>query len=301
MEAARLPLGRIQQDTHMTTFSQADAGRAFLAMHQTKPGFILPNAWDAGSAMLLASAGFPAIATTSGGIAFSLGKPDYHMGDPKLGVSRDEMFARIREIVAAVRVPVSADLEAGYGDEPEAVADTIRLAIDAGLAGGNIEDRIPGQPALYDEKLAVVRIRAARAAIAASGVRFVLNARTDAFVMTKDGLAAAIRRANLFREAGADCVFTPGVPDIYTVQTLVREIRAPLNVVSGLGAPTLDPKTLIAAGVQRVSLGASIARAALNFVREAAQEVRERGTIGYASRQIPQAELNLLFGRARAA
>ena len=129
----------------MTKLSQTDAARAFLALHRAKTGFVLPNAWDAGSAILLANAGFPAIATTSGGIAFSLGRPDYHIGDPALGVSREAMFARIREIVAAVPVPVSADLEAGYGDAPEAVADTIRLAIDAGLAGGNIEDRVPAK------------------------------------------------------------------------------------------------------------------------------------------------------------
>jgi 2-methylisocitrate lyase-like PEP mutase family enzyme len=285
----------------MTKLAQADAARVFLALHRTKPGFVLPNAWDAGSAILLAAAGFPAIATTSGGIAFSLGRPDYHIGDPGLGVSRGQMFARIREIVAAVRVPVSADLEAGYGDEPEAVADTIRLAIDAGLAGGNIEDRVPGEVRLYDEGLAVARIRAARAAIDAKAPGFVLNARTDAFLMTPDGCGAAIRRANLFREAGADCVFTPGAPDRDAINTLVREIRAPLNIVSGLGSATLDPKTLLALGVQRVSVGASISRAVFGFIREAAREVREEGTIRYAARQIPQGELNALFAAARRA
>jgi 2-methylisocitrate lyase-like PEP mutase family enzyme len=283
----------------MTKLTQAEAASAFLALHRTKPGFLLPNAWDAGSAILLAAQGFPAIATTSGGIAFSLGRPDYHMGDPRLGVSRDAMFARIREIVAAVRVPVSADLEAGYGDAPEAVADTIRLAIEAGLAGGNVEDHVPGEPRLYDEELAVARIRAARSAIDAKGTGFVLNARTDALLMMPDGLATVIRRANRYREAGADCVFVPGPADMAAVRTLVEEIAAPLNVVSGLGNAVLEPKALLAAGVQRVTTGASIARAALAFVRAAATELRERGTIGFAAQQIPQGELNVLFGKSR--
>ena len=285
----------------MSRPTQADAARAFLALHKAKPGFVLPNAWDAGSAIILADAGFPAIATTSGGIAFSLGKPDYFMGHTDLGVSRAEMFARSREIVAAVRVPVSADLEAGYGDTPEAVADTIRLATDAGLAGGNIEDRVPGEARLYEEALAVERIRAARAAIDASGAPFLLNARCDAFAMMKDGMTTAIRRGNLFREAGADCIFTPGVPDLETIRTLVHEIAAPLNVVAGLGPTRIEPRAMLEAGVQRVSLGASIARAALGFVRAAAKEVRDAGTIGYASGQIPQGELNALFARARSA
>jgi 2-methylisocitrate lyase-like PEP mutase family enzyme len=287
------------EETGMTKLLQPDAGRAFLALHLAEKGFILPNAWDAGGAIMLAGCGFPALATTSGGIAFSLGKPDYHLGDPALGVSRDEMFDRIRAIVAAVDVPVSADLEAGYGDEPEAVAETIGLAIEAGLAGGNIEDRIPGKPRLYDEALAIARIRAARAAIDAKGTKFVLNARTDAFPMTQNGLETAVRRANLYREAGADCVFAPGAPDADAVRTLVREIRAPLNIVSGLGSVTLDPKTLLGLGVQRVSLGASMARAIFGFIREAAREVREDGTIRYAAAQIPQGELNTLFARAR--
>lgn len=285
----------------MTKISQADAACAFLARHGKKPGFITPNAWDAGSAILLAEAGFPAIGTTSGGIAFALGKPDYHMGDRDLAVSRDEMFDRIREIVAAVNVPVNGDLEAGFGDSPEAVAETIGLAIDAGLAGGNIEDRVPGEPRLYDEALATARIRAARAVIDARGGHFVLNARTDPFffVAPNDALKTAIRRGNLFREAGADCIFTPGPPDIETVSTLVNEIAAPLNIVAGLGPIALTPKLLIAAGVQRVSLGGSIARAALGFIREAAKELSEQGTIAFAKDQINQLELNALFAKAR--
>jgi 2-methylisocitrate lyase-like PEP mutase family enzyme len=284
----------------MARISQTEAARAFLQLHKKSPGFITPNAWDAGSAILLAEAGFPAIATTSGGIAFALGKPDYHKGDRELAVMRDQMLDRIREIVEVVNLPVNGDLEAGYGDSPDAVAKTVALAIDAGLAGGNIEDCIPGEPRLYDEGLAVARIRAARAAIDAKGGSFVLNARSDPFLVApSEALKTAIRRGNLYREAGADCIFTPGPPDIQTVSTLVKEIKAPLNIVAGLGPISITPKAMIEAGVQRVSVGASIARAMLGFVRNTAKELALYGTIGYAKEQVHQMELNALFVKAR--
>ena len=145
------------------------AGRVFMALHKAPGGFIMPNAWDAGSAILLAAEGFSAIATTSAGIAFSLGRPDYQVDDPRLALSREEMFARMGEIVRAVKVPVNGDLEAGWGDTPEAVARTIDMAIDIGLAGGNIEDKIPGVAGLYDEALAVERITAAAETIRRRG------------------------------------------------------------------------------------------------------------------------------------
>lgn len=294
--------GQFAADTNGTErmIANQDKGREFLALHQSKPGFVMPNAWDAGSAVLLAKAGFAAIATTSAGIAFSLGKPDYQTGDGSLAVSRDEMFARMRQIVDAVRVPVNGDLEAGYGDTPEAVAETIRLAMEIGLAGGNIEDRVPGEVRLFEAEEMVARIRAARAAIDKAGGGFVLNARCDAFQMA-NGAHEAIRRGNLYRAAGADCIFTPGPGDVDTVATLVRKIDAPLNIVAGLGSVRLDPKTLLAAGVQRVSLGGSIARAALGFVVGAARELREHGTIGFAAGQIPQPELNAIFTTAQRA
>jgi 2-methylisocitrate lyase-like PEP mutase family enzyme len=280
----------------MASTSQKERARAFLALH--RDGFVQPNAWDAGSAIVLAAAGFEAIATTSGGIAFSLGKPDYQMGDADLSVSRDEMLVRIREITAAVGVSVNGDLEAGYGDTPEAVAETIRLAAAAGLAGGNIEDRVPGEARLYDEALAVERIRAARAA--GDEGAFVVNARCDALLLSsRDGLAAAIRRGNLYREAGADCVFIPGPDDITTVRTLVREISGPLNIVNGLGNARFRMGDLLEAGVKRISVGASIARAAFAFIRAAAKELHDEGTMRYADGQIPQGELNAQFVSAR--
>jgi 2-methylisocitrate lyase-like PEP mutase family enzyme len=279
-----------------------DATHAFKALHTAKGGFIMPNAWDAGSALVLTAAGFPAIATTSAGIAFSLGKQDYGVTTASLAVSREEMFEHIRKIVDAVTLPVNADLEAGYGDDPDAVAETIALAIDAGVAGGNIEDKIPGRPRLYDEALAVERIAAARAAIDRKGSAFVLTARTDPFAVSgKAGLAESIRRANRYREAGADCLYAPGPSDVETVTTLVREIDGPINVVMGLGAASGNARALLAASVQRISLGGSIARSALGFVRRCAQELREHGTLGFAEEQISQSDLNALFARSRAA
>lgn len=279
-----------------------NATRAFKALHTAKTGFIMPNAWDPGSALVLAVSGFPAIATTSAGIAFALGKQDYGVTSAALAVPREEMFEHIRKIVDAVNLPVNADLEAGYGDSPENVAETIALAIEAGVAGGNIEDKIPGRPGLYDEKLAIERIAAARAIIKAKRSDFVLTARTDPFqVSGQSGLAEAVRRANLYREAGADCLYAPGVSDLDTVKTLVREVNGPINVVMGLGTAQGNAHTLIAAGVQRISLGGSIARSALGFVRRCAEELRDHGTLGFAAQQISQADLNALFARSRAA
>ncbi len=272
---------------------QADAARTLLALHRAPAGFIVPNAWDAGSAVILASAGFPAIATTSAGIAFSLGKPDYGVGTPGLAVTRDEMLARIAQVVAASSVPVNADLEAGFGDAPEIVAETIRLAIQAGAAGGNIEDVGSDPGALIDEGLAVERIAAARAA---GGETFVLNARTDAAMMPEaGGLAEAIRRGNRYLTAGADCVFVPGVGDLASARTLVAELDGPLNLVAGLTPMEGGLRTLLGAGVQRISVGGSIARAALGLVRRAAEELKREGTFTYAQGQIPQSELNALF------
>ena len=269
----------------------------FLARHRSGPGFILPNAWDAGSAIVLAAAGFPAIATTSSGIAFSLGRQDYQVDRDSCRVSREAMFGRMKEIVDAVSVPVSGDLEAGYGDSPDAVADTIRSAIEIGLAGGNIEDRIPGMDALYDESLAVERIQAARETINASKRPFVLTARSDAILHEVDGIQAAIHRSNLYRRAGADCLFTPGVSDLSNVTRLAREIDGPLNMVLGLGTNVGNAKEWIAAGVRRVSLGGSIARSALGLVQCAARELLDNGTIGFAEQQLPQSALNTLFAK----
>jgi 2-methylisocitrate lyase-like PEP mutase family enzyme len=274
--------------------TQTESAQRFLALHRAPGGFILANAWDAGSAILLAAEGFKAIATTSAGVAFSLGRPDYGVGDPALAVSRATTMARLAELTSAVDIPVNADLEDGYGADPETVAETVRQAVTAGAAGGNIED-IGAGPDLYAETLAVERIAAARAA----APHFVLNARTDALqVSGPAGLATAIRRGNLYLEAGADCVFVPGTGDMDIIRTLVREIAGPLNIVVGLSSANASARQMLEAGVQRISTGGSIARAALGLVRRAARELLDEGTFGYAAGQIGQGELNALYSKA---
>ena len=269
----------------------------FRTLHLASSGFIMPNAWDAGSAIILAEAGFKAIATTSSGIAFSLGRQDYNVDHETLRVSRDDMFVRIRQIAGAVDIPVSADLEAGFGDTPEEVANTIRMAIDCGLAGANIEDRRPGQPGLYDPSLAAERIAAAHDVISSAHSDFVLCARTDAALVEPEGVGAAIERSNRYRQAGAGCLYTTGVSDLPTIRTLVDEIDGPLNLVLGLGTREGNAHEWIAAGVQRVSLGGSIARATLGLIRQAADELIAEGSIRFADHQIPQTQLNALFAR----
>lgn len=284
----------------MSTAARSTAA-AFAALHTARETFLMPNAWDAGTAVVLADAGFTAIATTSAGIAFSLGKPDYGVADGGGGVTREEAFERMRQIAAAVDVPVNGDLESGYGTNPDAVAQTVRLAIEIGLAGGNVEDvRTDGAPELYAEEEAVERLLAARAAIDATGSSFVLTARTDGLLLGTEPLATAIRRANRYRAAGADCIYVPALPDAAATATLVREVDAPITIVVGLGPGALTVAQARAAGVARISVGGSLARAALGLVRRSAREMLEHGTFGYADGQIPQGELNALFAGAAA-
>lgn len=273
--------------------------REFLRLHEGPRGFVLPNAWDQASALIMAAEGFPAIATTSAGVALSLGKQDYRVTDAALAVGRSEMFERIRSIVAAVNLPVSADLEAGWGDAPEAVAQTIEMALAADLAGGNIEDKPAGADALYDEELAVARIAAAAGAIRRSGRAFVLNARTDLLQSATPDVDACIRRANRFLAAGATCVFTPGAADMETIRRLAREIGGPLNIVVGLGSAPTDIPAILDAGVKRVTLGGSMARAMMAFLQRAARELRTRASISFAADQLGGDELNALFAHAR--
>lgn len=277
-------------------------GQTFLDLHRAERGFVMPNAWDAGTAILLAAEGFAALGTTSAGIAFSLGKPDYAVRDPKLAVTRSEMLDAIRRIAGAVALPVNADLESGYGDTPEEVAETVQVAIEAGAAGCNIEDvdRSTGQ--LYDEDTAARRIAAAREAIRSSGRVFVLNARTDVFqIDPRSDLSIAAERGNRYLAAGADCVFTPGVADAARAKALVARLRGPLNLVVGLNEAASSAPALIDAGVKRVSVGGSLARAALGFVRRAARELKELGTASYAVEQVPHRALNELFEEAHRA
>ena len=245
---------------------------ALLALH-SGPGFVIPNVWDAGSARLLAQLGFPAVATTSAGIAWSCGLAD---GGP-LGWER--MLESVAHIAAVVDVPVSADLEAGYGATAAEVGETVARAAALGIAGGNIEDAVDGALIPIDE--AVDRLAAARAAAPAGG--FVLNARTDAYFsrFAGDPFAETIARAERYIAAGADCVFVPGVRDADAIRRLAAEIPAPINVVAGLTTPVIPAPALFALGVTRVSVGGSIARAAYDAVERAGRELLETGTLGF--------------------
>ncbi|GAA3198143.1 isocitrate lyase/PEP mutase family protein [Dactylosporangium siamense] len=273
-----------------------DRRKRFVELHR-EGCFLLPNAWDIGSARMLEAAGFPAVATTSAGIAFSLGRPDHDFfaeHGPAGRIDRDTMLRRVREITAAVAVPVSADLEEGFGEAPETVATTIRMALAAGAAGGNIED-FTGERArpLHDPALAVDRIRAARATVDAAGEPFVLVGRTDT-LLVGGSVAESVERANAYLAAGADCAFVPGAADAATIATLVRELDGPLNVVMGLTGNALSLDDLRDLGVRRVTVGGSIARAMYRHLQRAAQELAQ-GTFTYAQDQLSQADLNDLF------
>ena len=269
----------------MTTGPSTDKAAALLALH-AGPGFVLPNAWDAGSARVLEQVGFPAIATTSAGIAWSCGVPDGG------GLDRDTMLEYVGRIVAAVGVPVTADLEAGYGATPDDVGRTVARAAELGAVGGNIEDA--GRGGLFGVDVAVDRLAAARAA-APSGT-FVLNARTDTYFAgtTGDPFAETVERAVRYVDAGADCVFVPGVVDEDTIRRLAAAIPAPLNVVAGL-ANVIDAPTLFSLGVTRVSLGGSLARAALSTLERAGRELLDSGTLGFLDGAMAYAELQRRF------
>jgi 2-methylisocitrate lyase-like PEP mutase family enzyme len=273
--------------------------REFVAQHREPGCFLLANAWDAGSARMLESCGFDALATTSAGIAFSLGRPDHGFTAADDRVDRETMLKRVATIAAAVSVPVSADLEDGYGEGPEAVAETISLAIEAGAAGGNIED-FSGRrdEPLYERGLATERVRAAREAIDRSGSPFALVARTDSFLIDHERpLEEAIDRGNAFYAAGADCIFVPGASDATTIGKLVAEIEAPINVVVGLTGGALSLSELRLLGVRRVTIGGSLARVLYAQIRRAADEMLSRGSFAFGGDQIPQSELNEIFSQ----
>lgn len=261
------------------------AAADFLALHHGQ-GFVLPNAWDAGSARLLEQVGFPALATTSAGIVFALGRPD-------ASVDRDTMLDHVALIAGSVAIPVTADLEAGYGASPDDVARTVARVAALGVVGANLEDQVGGE--LFEPDEAAARIAAARAA-APSGT-FVINARTDTYfgAGAGDAFAETIERATRYVESGADCIFVPGVDDADTIRRLAAEIPAPLNIVAGLTATRLDAPTLFALGVRRVSLGGGLARAALSLVERAGRELLESGTLGFLDGAISYADLQRRF------
>lgn len=258
---------------------------SLLALHDG-PGFVLPNAWDAGSARILEQVGFPAIATTSAGIAWALGVPDGGSLD------RATMLDHVGRIVAAVSIPVTADLEAGYGDTAADIGQTVAEAAALGAVGANLEDM--GPDGMFGIGEAAERVAAARDA--APRGTFTLNARTDTYLAgrTDDVFAETVERAARYLEAGADCIFVPGVVDAETIGRLATAIPGPLNIVAGL-ANTISAPDLFALGVKRVSLGGSLARAMLTGLERAGHELLESGTLGFLDGAISYADLQRRF------
>ena len=273
----------------MKTVSLQEQAAAFRRLHDGPGILVLPNAWDVITARVIESAGFAAIATSSAGVAWALGYADGER------ISRGEMLAVVRRIASNVRVPVTADMEAGYGTTPEAAAETARGVVAAGAVGLNLEDGTP-DGRLVDVALHQDRIRAVREAGKASGVPLVINARTDAFEVKEwsptERLTAAVRRANAYRRAGADCLFVPHVSDAATIGQLAQEIDGPLNIIAGPPAPAIPELERL--GVRRASLGPRVVQAALGLVRRAATELRERGTYDALTDLIPFTELQRL-------
>jgi 2-methylisocitrate lyase-like PEP mutase family enzyme len=269
-----------------------DQANQFRQLHRGPGVLVLPNAWDVASARIFEEAGFPAIATTSAGIAYSLGYPDGQR------ISREEMLARIGRIARAVHVPVTADIESGYGPTPEDAARTARELIQAGAVGLNLEDSTgrADQP-LCPLELAVEKIKAVRLAALELHAPIVVNARTDIYLLDGGGpeadFAEAARRFVAFRDAGADCVFAPGLKDAGTIGRLVKAVECPLNILAGPGTPTIaELKDL---GVARVSVGSAPMRATLGLLRRFSEELRNSGTYGGLDGAIPYDEVNRLL------
>jgi 2-methylisocitrate lyase-like PEP mutase family enzyme len=275
--------------------TQAEKAATFRALHARPGAFIMPNPWDAGTARLLASLGFEALATTSLGVANSLGRPD------GAGVvSRAEVIANCRTIADATDLPVNADLENGYADEPRAAAEIIRLASQAGMVGGSIEDAT-GDPArpIYDFTLAVERVAAAVEVARALPVPFLLTARAENLIHGRLDLDDTIKRLQAFEKAGADVLYAPGLRDLTTIRTVVSAVSRPVNVVMSHIDPAITAAELAAAGVKRISVGGSLSRLALAAFLRGAREMKETGGFTWSRDTVTGKELKGIFTRWR--
>ncbi len=272
--------------------TQIEKARIFRALHERDGAFVIPNPWDVGSARLLAHLGFEAMATTSAGFAFSAGKPDGQVG-------RDAMLEHVAGVAAAVDLPVSGDLENGYGDSPEDAAQTILLAAAAGLVGGSIEDatRRPEDP-IYEIGVAAERIAAAAEAARALTFPFTLTARAENFITGRPDLDDTIRRLQAYQEAGADILYAPGLTRREDIESVIRSVDRPVNVLAGLGDPPLDLTTLSQLGVKRISVGSALSRAALGAFLRAAHEMRDHGTFTFTKDAASSRDLNQIFARS---
>jgi 2-methylisocitrate lyase-like PEP mutase family enzyme len=273
--------------TSMST--QPEKAARFHALHEGPGTFIIPNPWDIGSALMLAGLGFQALATSSAASACAIGLRDG-------GLTRDQALHHARMIVDATDLPVSADLEKGFGDAPEDVAETVRLAAAVGLVGCTIEDTTgnPSRP-LYDDQLAIERIASAAEAAHGLPFPFMLTARAHNLMFANASLDATIERLQAFESAGADVLFAPGLPDLEAVRTVCSALRKPFNFMAGIKGKSFSVTELADAGVRRISLATSLYRAAMTGLLEAAKEVKESGEFGFIDRSVSTAELLTLM------
>jgi len=275
-----------------TQAPQAQKAAALRALHEREGVFIIPNPWDAGTAKLLTALGFEALATTSLGLANTLGR-----ADGAGAVSRREVLDNCAQIAAATHLPVSADLENCYAHEPRAAAEMIRLAAEAGVVGGSIEDATgDAQQPIYDFELAVERVHAAVEVARSLPFPFTLVARAENFLHGRRDLDDTIRRLQAFEKAGADVLYAPGLRDLAAIGTVASSVTKPLNVVMSAADPALTASQLAQAGVKRISVGGALNRLALATFLKAAQEMKEQGGFTWVRETIPSKELNRLFG-----
>ena len=266
--------------------TQQEKAVRFQSLHRGPGAFVIPNPWDGGSARILAGLGFQALATSSGAAAGVLGRRDGR-------ISRDEALAQVRVIVAATDLPVSADLEKGFGDAPAVVAETVRLAAQAGLVGCSIEDASGDKDKpLYDLAFATERVKAAAQAASAVGFPFTLTARSENFLRGNPDLQDTIRRLQAFEKAGAEVLFAPGLPDLESIRQVCQSVSKPVNFMAGIKGKSFSVAELEKAGVRRISLATSLYRAAMTGLVQAATEVKEKGSFGYLERSLATPDLN---------
>jgi 2-methylisocitrate lyase-like PEP mutase family enzyme len=272
----------------MTT--QAEKGLVFRKLHEREGAFVIPNPWDVGTARMLAHLGFEALATTSAGYAFSVGLKDG-------AVDRDEMMRHVAAIAAATDLPVSADLGNGFGDTPEVAAETIRLASEAGLAGGSIEDATGREDnPIYEFGHAVDRVRAAAEIAHSLPFPFMLTARAENYLTGRPDIRDTIRRLQSFQEAGADVLYAPGLISKEDIASVVNSVDRPVNVLAGLGGFQLSQAELSAIGVKRISVGSALSRAAIGAILRAAQEMREHGSFSFVKEAASSRDIDGLMG-----
>ena len=271
--------------------TQAERARVFRALHERAGIFVMPNPWDAGTAKLFASLGFEALATTSFGLANALGRVD-----GALAVSREELIANCREIASATDLPVNADLENGYADEPKKAAEIIRTAAAAGVVGGSIEDATGrDDKPIYDFNLAVERVAAAAEIAHSLPYPFTFTARAENFLHGRRDLDDTVRRLQAFAKAGADVLYAPGLRDLATIRQVVAAVPKPLNVVMSAADPDLTTQQLAEAGVKRISVGGTLSRLAYAAVRDAAIAMRDRGSYQWVRQAMPSKDLKAIL------